>query len=314
MTMNQSKVDFAALLASSNASCAQGLVRLETDNAPVGIFYGLSSKRAQLAFLTKAEPVSIPSTSAILVQQWEESEGVWWTSFILQDERPETQFDVLAGDLIEAALSMNTERDALFAIKNCFHAWRIMFRATSQPMTDASYQGLFGELFFLENELIPKLGIDSSISAWSGPELTAKDFSSGRDWWEIKTIGASSPSVTISSVQQLSSDDPGTLVIVRTERMSAAFDNGKCTVGQLFETIRKLISDNAVLESFLQKVESYGYTAEADRNRRFKVATVRHYNVCDGFPRIREKDMPFDAITAVSYDLSIPGIKTFCKE
>lgn len=306
--------DFSSLLSDAASANEPGLRRIETAESPVGVFCGFSEGRPQLAFLTKAEPIRIPSTSAIEVSQWGESADSWWTSFVLCDERTETQFDVLAGDLIAAALSRKTERDAMHAVKNCFHAWRIMFRPDCQPMSDALYKGLFGELYFLKTEMIALAGVASAIGAWSGPDMTAKDFSLGDDWWEIKTVGAASARVSIASIEQLSSELPGTLVVVRTERMSEGFDNGCCTVGQLFSQIVADIEDNDVQEDFLRKVESYGYTREADKNRKLKISSVRHYDVRDGFPRIRESDVPHSEILSVSYDISLPGIKSFCKD
>jgi hypothetical protein len=308
------KFDFSALLVNVASGNERGLLRIETADSPVGVFCGFSEGRPQLAFLTKTEPIRIPATSAIEVSQWKEAEGSFWTSFVLQDARTETQFNVLAGDLIATAVSRKTEHDAMHAVRNCLLAWRIMFRPDCQPMSDALYKGLFGELLFLKTEMIPLSGVSAAVGAWSGPDMTAKDFSFGDNWWEIKTIGAASARVSIASIEQLSSNLPGTLVVVRTERMSDEFDNGCCMVGQLFSQIFDLIEDNDVQEEFLRKVESYGYTAEADKNRKMKIISIRHYDVKDGFPRIRELDVPHQEILSVSYDISLPGIKPFCKD
>ena len=58
-------------------------------------------------------------------------------------------------------------------------------------------QGLFGEMYFLKNYMIPKFGINSAIFSWSGPEQTSKDFSLENNWFEIKTISAKSSLVKI---------------------------------------------------------------------------------------------------------------------
>lgn len=312
--MSSKTPEFAELMAFASDTMRDGMGRLDTKDTSIGIFYGRHHGKPSLAFLTHKEPLQIRSTRSIGVDQWQESDETFWTYFTLKSEDAERQFYMLANDLIRASFGRRTEPEALLAIRNCFLHWRLLFQTTSEEMPLELYMGLFGELYVLANVLLPRLGGAVAVESWSGPESTSKDFSVETDWREVKTISAGKSTVTISSLAQLESDMPGTLTIVKVEKMSNKFDNGACTVQQLINKVVNSLESDEVKARFLEKVSAYGYQASESGDRKLNVVGVSHYAVGEDFPRLTSMSVPFKEIVGVSYQLDLGMIHRFRKE
>ena len=77
-----------------------------------------------------------------------------------------------------------------------------MFSQKKELISDEQIKGLIGELLFLTDNMIPNYGETRAIQAWSGQEMTRKDFSIDDTWVEVKTIDFGKPTVVISSLEQ----------------------------------------------------------------------------------------------------------------
>lgn len=286
-------------------------------NAPVSVFYGLSGEGfLRLSVLSSCNGPKMESTKQLRVTQGEESKGAWWTCFDLLSREAEPVFYSFCSNLLEAIEGAANESDALNKLKIRYIIWKSLFK--KEPMTHVSLetvQGLFGELYFMKKYLLGKYGISTSVRSWSGPDALSKDYAMGRDWYEVKTVGANSPCVHINSIAQLSSDDPGHLVIVRAEKMASEFSNGESSVLELFESILQAISDETVENIFSSKVASYGIgISDPAFSVKFDVKDLKLYSVTGGFPRITLREVPCSEITNVSYDISIAAIDRFVEE
>lgn len=286
-------------------------------DAPVGVFYGLSSEGyLRLSILSKHGGPKMESTKQLRVVQGEESKDVYWTCFDLLNKEAEPVFYSFCSNLLEAIEGTTNESDALSKLKVRYIIWKSLFKKEpTENVPLEAVQGLFGELYFMKNYMFETYSIPSSVRAWSGPEALSKDYAIGANWYEVKTIGANSSSIHISSAAQLSSDAPGHLVIVRVEKMSNEFSNGESSILELFESILQAISDETVENIFSSKVASYGISiSDSAFSVKFDVKSLNLYSVTDGFPRIRLEDVPHPEITNVSYDISIAAIKRFMED
>lgn len=298
----------------SQIPVGMALAKLKVEDCPIGVYYGRSeSGNLRFAFLTENPPIVIESTAHLKVTQWAEGANIYWTCFELLEDYAKPVFYVLCNNLVKAAVGCQSEDIAMAAVKNRFLTWKKLFKNPSAQMTEELYKGLFGELYFLKNYLMAHHSISVAVNAWGGPDKTAKDFSVASDWYEIKTVSTNSETVKISSLTQLDAEEPGYLVLVKTEKMSNEFDNGECSVEQLIALILNSIADESVKDEFVKKLIQYGYDVNGDNSsyHKYRVAKMNFYGVNDDFPKITAEKVPYSEIVRVTYELSISSIEKY---
>lgn len=289
--------------------------------APVNIFYGVSEEGyLRLAFMSSTKCQQLESTKLLRVTQGIEGDKFYWTCFDLLNLDAQKVFFTFCENLIEAVAGSTDEIEALRNLKNRYNTWRTLFRKDfAQKIPVEILQGLFGELYYLKNHMSLKYGIDSAVSSWGGPDFLSKDFSIGTEWFEIKSVGANSSNVRISSLAQLSSETTGHLVVIRTEAMSDEFSNGESSIEELLKAILFNLTNIATKNTLIDKINNFCENHKIELtdeclSKKFMVKDVKHYKVDEEFPRITEKTVPFVEITAVEYSLSIAAINKYLEE
>ena len=176
-------------------------------------------------------------------------------------------------------------------------------------------QGLFGELYFMKKYMLDRYGASVAVQSWSGPDSKSKDYAVDTEWFEIKTVGANTTTVHISSLAQLSSDYDGHLVVLKTEAMSDQFSNGESSIGELFSYILSQINDEAIEGIFLSKLSSFGFdSSDESFMSKFDVKSLTLYKVSGDFPRLTESDINRAEICDVSYSLIVNSLKDYMEE
>ena len=227
-------------------------------SSAIGVYYGLSKEGyLRLSFMS-SEPVSkLESTKLLRVIQGNENNKYFWTCFDLMKPEARRVFLAFGSNLIDSVEGIKDEAKALHSLKKRYITWKSLFK--NEPINNISVeklQGLYGELYFLKKYMLDSYGAEKAIQAWSGPEGYSKDFSVDDSWYEIKTVGANTASVKISSLAQLSSTHDGHLVIIRAEKMADSFDNGEASIEELFREIDSAIEDELVEELFFRKLST----------------------------------------------------------
>ena len=288
-----------------------------TVNSVLGVYCGVSTDGfLRISFMSVSPAPKIESTKLLKVTQGAESGTVYWTCFDLLQHDARKVFFTFCENLIEAISDITDEKLALTALKKRYVTWKAMFRhERNKKVSSEVLQGLYGELYFLKNYMIEKYGINNAINSWSGPDARSKDFAINMNWYEIKTVGANSSIVRISSLAQLSSEHDGHLVILRSEHMSDSFDNGESCINDLFKYILSLINDETVEGIYLSKLSAFGYDI-SDENfaAKFDVKSMQKYRVTDKFPRLTENDVQRPEICDVSYSIIINSLKPYMEE
>lgn len=296
---------------------ADGFIKIKIEESPVGIYCGVKENGLPcLAFMSQHPPLTIESTQYLQVTQWSENNSVYWSRFDLGLGNARTVFYSLCIDLIKASVGCNNDEQAMNAIKNKYMIWRKMFRKAKGSMTEESYKGMFGELYFLKHYLWPQIGLSNAIRSWSGPDLTAKDYSYKEDWYEVKTISTNSNSVSISSLTQLESVTSGHLVVVRVEQMSSEYNEGDYCVEKIISDIMRSVDDEEVKDLFINKILSYGYDFDECENtfHRYRVANGKFYLVDNNFPRITTDSVSYKEVIKVTYSLALDGIQKYTED
>lgn len=309
-------ISFEQVFSSLADELAGNQKRLTVSSA-LGVYYGLSKEgNLRLAFLSVAPAPKMESTKLLKVTQGAESEKVYWTCFDLLQHDAQKVFYTFCENLVEAITGIADEQKALQQLKKRYITWKTMFKRDSgNKVSSEVLQGLFGELYFLKKYMLEKYDPAIAVQAWSGPDGRSKDFAVGTEWYEIKTVGANSPNVRISSLAQLSSEYDGHLVVLRAERMSDQFDNGEACVHDLFKYILSVINDETVEGIFLSKLSAFGYDiSDENYTAKFDVKAVTNYKVSDGFPRITEQDIQRAEICDVGYSLILNALKPYVED
>lgn len=282
----------------------------------LNVYYGITTEKFyRISFVSTIRPFELESTKEIKVTQGKESDEVYWTCFDLINEVAKDLFFIFCESLIESIENIEDEYDALNSIRERYYSWKLLLKNKGK-MSYESYQGLFGELYYLSEVLGLNQGIEKAISSWVGPDGYSKDFSINDTWYEIKTIGTSSTIIKINSLSQLDSDVLGHLICVQVEKMSDQFDDGMCSVPKLYKKIINKIVSHQVRENFINKLIKYGYVDDDNsrNNRKFEVKRINSYLVDDKFPRMTRTDIKQSAISNVTYDLLISAIDKYKEE
>ena len=72
------------------------------------------------------------------------------------------------------------------------------------------------------------------------------------------------------------------------------------------------ISDNEIKETFINKVLEYGFNPETDfQKNKYTVDKITLFEVKDSFPRLTEKDIKYQEIDNVTYEIIIRTIEKY---
>lgn len=281
------------------------------------VFFGYSfDGNLRLSFMSKNTPPKIESTKILHVVQGRENKDTYWTSFDLLNADLREAYFSFCENLIDSISGITDEAAALNLLKRRFITWKTLFqKASVKDVSKEKLLGVFGELMVLKDIIAPLYGINTAIQSWGGPDMQSKDFTIDSTWYEVKTIGANSDSIHISSLTQLSSSYTGHLVVVRAESVSPEF-TGKCSaLIDLIKEIILMVADESVENLLIRKIQGIGIDVfGSELTDRFDIKSVTKYKVEDGFPRITPADVPYSEIIGVKYEISAAAISRFVEE
>ena len=281
------------------------------------VFFGYSFEgNLRLSFLSKNTPPKIESTKILHVVQGRENKDTYWTSFDLLNADLREAYFSFCENMIDSVSKISDEDYALNLLKRRFVTWKTLFqKAASHDISREKLLGIFGELTVLKDIVAPKYGINTAVQAWGGPDMQSKDFTVNETWYEVKTIGANTDSIHISSLTQLASEYTGHLVVVRAEAVSPEF-KGKCSaIIDLVKEILLMISDENIETMLISEVHGIGIDIfGSEIVDQFDVKSVTSYKVNGEFPRITPKNVPYSEIIGVQYEISAAAIQRFAEE
>lgn len=216
---------------------------------------------------------------------------VWVT-----DPSYQSVFTALASDIVSwAAEEMDEERASLAILRRLLQWQRLLAAQGTAGLSQEAQRGLYGELRFLRDHLIPIIGLRGAIAAWVGPEAAPRDFQAS-DWAvEVKTVGGSPHQrLQIASERQL--DDSGLRVLFLYHLSVEVLPGAAGTLPELVTSVRAIAEADPLagmrLEERLldagwidQHQALYAGVGYADR-------ALNLYQVVAGFPRITEAMVP----------------------
>lgn len=283
----------------------------------VEVFFGYSfTGNLRLSFMSKSVPPTIESTKVLHVVQGCEDKSTYWTSFDLLDANIVEAYLSFCENLIDSITGIKVESEAMNMLKRRFITWKILFQKMApKDLTKEVLMGAFGELAVLKDVIAPRYGIKAAVQAWGGADRQSKDFTVGNTWYEVKTVGANTDTVRISSLAQLSSKYDGHLAVVKVESVSQEFQ-GKCSaIIDLVKEVLLMITDDNTEDLLVKKIQSIGIDVfGSEITDRFDIKSLTVYKVEKGFPKITPENIPYSEITDVKYSISLASIKRFAEE
>ncbi len=175
-------------------------------------------------------------------------------------------------------------------------------------------KGLIGELLVLEQHLLPAVGASEAVQGWVGPLDEPRDFRIGLVAVEAKARTPLTPTVRISSPEQLDSTDTARLFLHVTDIAEAAEDSDSaCTVTDVVRRTRDAILDRdmSAVGDFEDRVLSVGFDwADDYSDYPWMIAGGSVYEVVDGFPRLTPDLIPA-GVSDVRYGLILAQCDDF---
>ena len=275
---------------------------------PLEIWYGLDEKnRKSIELRADFKYREVKGTDSIEINQYAKPKYKT-LCFSLKNSEMESLFYIFCEDLVEKTRTIDDTSEGYQTIINRFYQWKKMFiNYNHEYLSEPEIMGLIGELLFLKTDLFDRIGKANALRAWSGQELTKKDFSFGDDWFEVKTVSSGKEIVRITSLEQLESDTNGELIIYFLEKMSEAY-NG-ITLNNLILEIFNLLDLQQDKDLLMSKVSSRGYTyCKYYDSFVYEVRDSHRFLVDVSFPRLTRR-MVCSAVVKAAYDLSISEIR-----
>lgn len=232
--------------------------------------------------------------------------------FLILNKKEDWQiFHTLCEDLI--ALSQKYENDLAMinAIEVRLMRWQQLLKYDiTQKMTLERQMGLFSELSFLMEILIPEIGLKQAINSWVGADFDKQDFLLDNAIVEIKSYRTSKGAkISISSLEQLYSDKEPLFI---TSYSLTTSDNG-LGLNELIHQIKVLLENeyNEINDVFENKLLEYGYFPEIIEFKEYKflIDKIRTFKVTDDFPKITPNNINH-LITNVKYSIDLH----YCEE
>ncbi|MHC1762452.1 MAG: PD-(D/E)XK motif protein [Negativicutes bacterium] len=254
------------------------------------------------------------SKSMDVTRRKRETDNRWTLSFELLRNEQEGVFAILCSDIIEHSRSASNEKEALALVISRYKQWsRLLESQRSGLMDENSRKGLLGELLFLYERIEEGDSALTAIQGWVGADGADQDFIYEDGWYEVKSVGASATSVTISSLEQLDCDDEGELVIMRIDK--AAPDKARAL--SLNDAVRqisnKLTDASDTLDLFRAKLSAYGYIdLQEYSEQKYYCSGSQRYGVNDTFPRLIRRKVP-PQVENLHYELSLSSLANWLK-
>ena len=207
---------------------------------------------------------------------------------ILANSRYKDIFTALVQDIAENIAFITVEADAVQMLANRLRRWQLFLEKHDlEGLSEEVQHGLYGELWFLRQVVIPHVGL-SSLRYWLGPEGANQDFSFEDCAVEVKTTVSQNPQkLSISNENQLDEARLNTLFLMHLSLDIRA--NGE-TLPEMVESLRVILGKDLFSgDLFEKRLFQIGYLnihAPKYSETSYKYRTSSYFKIEKDFPRI----------------------------
>jgi hypothetical protein len=276
-------------------------------------YQSISQKTLLLVCTTDIGTIESSKSMAVTLRK-RETDNRWTLSFELLRNEQEGVFSILCSDIIEHSRTASNEKEALTLVINRYKQWsRLLESQRSGLMDESRRKGLLGELLFLHERIEEGKPVLTVIQGWVGADGADQDFIYKDGWHEVKSVGVSSSSVAISSLEQLDCDDEGELVIMRIDK-AAPDKAGALSLNDAVRQICSKLTDTSdAMDLFSSKLNAYGYIDLKEYSeQKYYCSGSQRYSVNDTFPKLLRQKVP-PQVETLNYELSLPSLADWLK-
>ena len=286
-----------------------GYYKLIDSTHPLSLYIGADDGgHKAIEYRGVFKPSRIRPSNVIGIKQYQKGKEERIVISLLEDSLLST-FSSFCLDLVESTRDIVDSTKGYEMLVNRYFTWKKMFVSNRERLEEKKIMGLIGELLFLQKDMIPTYGKAVAVSSWTGSEKTKKDFSVSDTWFEVKAINSGKDNVTISSFEQLDSNQVGHLIVYKLEKMSPEY-NG-ITLNKLARSIYENLVVDELKDLFFQKLTEAGFAFDSYYEQFvYTITSSDRYLVNNTFPCLRRSPI-FAAISQVKYDLLLSKIEPY---
>ena len=222
-------------------------------------------------------------------------------------------FTPLANQIFTAIVCQG--RKPIDAVVQTIEEFRGALKPLTPDLTLNEQIGLFGELWVLQNVLIPSIG-SRACYLWSGPDSERHDFIGATAHIEVKSTTKSEDRHEISRIDQLRAPTGKKLLLVsiQLERSEA----GEKTLEKLIdEIIDALGLDSKAIDAFELRLSKIGWhdgLRQSSSLRRFNLRDALFFEVEGTFPRLPDDYVPPRGIVSIKYTIDVSSRSVLDKD
>jgi hypothetical protein len=241
-----------------------------------------------------AAPADPPAGMDVLIDDL--GKGATRLTLLLHDREDFEIFRVLCADLLEVTRGYARD-EALRAMRillGRLRQWQeVLARRRQRLLSRNEIVGLVGELLFLRDLLVPRLGLPLAIGTWRGPYGDEQDFALGDTIVEVKTQGTTADRrIQISSEDQL--DTSSSRIVLCQQGIAACppEDDEGVSLNGLASALLEVSSAAPDARARLQLgLDTAGWHEHPEYDDVWKLVDRNYFEVADGFPRIVRSDL-----------------------
>jgi len=243
-----------------------------------------------------------------------DSEAYVTLQLILKNSRYNDIFITLVQDIMDHLAPLANEREAVAEFITRLRRWQAFLeKHNPEGLSQEEQQGLYGELWFLHQIVIPQLGSRKGIQCWTGPRGTQQDFQFQSCAVEVKTtVAKQHQKLAISSERQLDDTGTGTLILLHLS-LDARQGRGE-SLPNIVNSLRILVENDPIakeeLEILLFEIGYLDIYTPRYNQICYTQREVNYFNIEGDFPRIVEADLP-NGVGDVRYTISVAECKRF---
>jgi Putative PD-(D/E)XK family member, (DUF4420) len=233
---------------------------------------------------------------------------------VLTNARYKDVFTTLVQDIVDYLEPVPEERAAVSAFVMRLKRWQTFLeRNNPEGLSEIVQQGLYGELWFLRQIVLPHLGLLNGLRRWTGPKGTQQDFQFSGCAVEVKTTSAKQhQKLAIASERQLDDTGAGTVVLLHLS-LDVRQEQGE-TLPTMVASVRSLVASDAIakdeLENLLFEIGYLDIHATRYENIGYIIREHNYFRVGEDFPKIIESDLR-NGVGDVRYTISVAECKRF---
>lgn len=224
-------------------------------------------------------------------------------------------FSVLVGDIIDHVAIQPDQSSSVRELMSRLIRWQeFLRRHPADGLGDLAQHGLYGELWFLRNIAVPRIGAAEAVRAWVGALRANQDFQLHRCAVEVKTTSAEPHQIIqITNVRQL--DDTGIECLLLFHISLDIRLGGTQSLPELVHEIRASLEtqDPSALPLFNERLIDAGYLDIHEgryQEPKYAVRNSNFFRVCQGFPRILEGELS-PGVGDVRYSIALASCMPF---